>query len=131
MATFAFSTKGKAPGVYIQEITLPGPIQGVGTNVAAFVGPAQMGPLLKPTPLTNVQQFWNTFGSYVESPYRVYVGHAVNGFFAEGGTQCYFVRVGTGVAANLTLKDGGTPSQPTLVVTSTSEGTAGNNTTVQ
>ena len=131
MATFAFQTKGKAPGVYIQEITLPGPIEGVSTNIAAFVGPAKQGPLRQPTPLTSVQQFFAIFGDYVESPYRVYAAHAVNGFFAEGGTQCYFVRIGTGVAANLTLKDRGTPSQPTLVVISTSEGTAGNNTTVQ
>jgi len=131
MATFAFQTKGKAPGVYIQEITLPGPIEGVSTNIAAFVGPAKQGPLRQAMPLTSVQQFFAIFGDYVESPYRVYAAHAVNGFFAEGGTQCYFVRIGTGVAANLTLKDRGTPSQPTLVVTSTSEGTAGNNTTVQ
>lgn len=131
MATFAFQTKGKAPGVYIQEITLPGPIEGVSTNIAAFVGPAKQGPLRQPTPLTSVQQFFAIFGDYVESPYRVFAAHAVKGFFAEGGTQCYFVRIGTGVAANLTLKDRGTPSQPTLVVTSTSEGTAGNNTTVQ
>jgi phage tail sheath protein FI len=131
VATFAFSSKGKAPGVYIQEITLPGPIQGVGTNVAAFVGPAQKGPLLKPTPLTNVQQFWDTFGNYVESPYRVYVAHAVNGFFAEGGTQCYFVRVGNGIAAWLNLLDSGTPAQNTLRVTAQQEGTDGNNITVQ
>lgn len=131
MATFAFSTKGKAPGVYIQEITLPGPIQGVGTNVAAFVGPAQQGPLWKPMPLTNVQQFFDMFGSYVESPYRVYATHAVNGFFAEGGTQCYFVRVGTGTAASLELKDGGAPPQTTIVVTAQKEGTEGNATTVQ
>jgi phage tail sheath protein FI len=131
MATFAFQTKGKAPGVYIQEITLPGPIEGVSTNIAAFAGPAKQGPLFQPTPLTSVQQFFAIFGDYVESPYRVYAAHGVNGFFAEGGTQCYFVRVGTGVAASLALKDRGTPSQPTLVVTSTSEGTAGNNTTVK
>jgi phage tail sheath protein FI len=131
MATFAFQTKGKAPGVYIQEITIPGPIAGVGTNVAAFVGPAQMGPLLKPMQLTSFQQFTSIFGGYLESPYRVYAAHAVHGFFAEGGTECYFVRVGTGVAASLTLMDSGTPSQGTLVVTATSEGTGGNGTTVQ
>lgn len=131
MATFAFQTKGKAPGVYIQEITLPGPIAGASTNIAAFVGPAKQGPLLQPTPLTSAQQFFAIFGDYLESPYRVFAAHAVNGFFAEGGTQCYFVRVGTGIAASLMLKDGGTPSQPTLLVTATSEGTGGNNTTVK
>jgi hypothetical protein len=126
MATYAFSTKGKAPGVYIQEITLPGPIQGVGTNTAAFVGPAQKGPLNKPTLLTNAQQFLDTFGNYVESPYRVFVAHAVNGFFAEGGTQCYFVRVGTGVAAWVNLPDTGTPVQTAIAVTALTEGTDGN-----
>jgi uncharacterized protein len=131
MATFAFQTKGKAPGVYIQEITLPGPIAGVSTNIAAFVGPAKMGPLLAPTPLTNAQQFFTIFGDYLESPYRVYAAHAVNGFFAEGGTQCYFVRVGTGVAASLNLADSGSPAQTTLLVTATKEGTGGNATTVQ
>lgn len=131
MATFAFQTTGKAPGVYIQEITLPGPITGVSTNIAAFVGPAQMGPLLTPTPLTSVQQFFNIFGTYVDSPYRVYAAHAVNGFFAEGGTECYFVRVGTGVAASRILQDSATPAQSALVVTAKKEGTAGNNTTVQ
>jgi phage tail sheath protein FI len=131
VGTFSFSTVGKAPGVYIQEITLPGPIQGVGTNVAAFVGPAQVGPLLTPTPLTSVQQFWNTFGTYVETPYRVYAAHAVNGFFAEGGTQCYFVRVGNGVAAWLNLLDKGTPQQNTIRVTAQQEGAKGNATTAQ
>jgi Bacteriophage tail sheath protein len=131
MTTYAFSTTGKAPGVYIQEITLPGPIQGVTTNVAAFVGPAQMGPLLQPTSLTSAQQFNAIFGSYVESPYRVYAAHAVNGFFAEGGTQCYFVRVGNGVAASLNLVDSGTPAQNTLLVTADQEGTAGNSITVK
>jgi Bacteriophage tail sheath protein len=131
MATYAFSTKGKAPGVYIQEITLPGPIAGVGTNVAAFVGPAKQGPLLQPTPLTSAQQFFTIFGDYVETPYRAYAAHAVNGFFAEGGTQCYFVRVGTGVAASLALWDNGAPSQKVLVVTAAQEGTGANTTTVQ
>lgn len=131
MATFAFQTKGKAPGVYIQEITLPGPIAGVSTNIAAFVGPAKTGPLLTPTPLTSAQQFFSIFGDYVESPYRVFAAHALNGFFAEGGTQCYFVRIGTGVAASLALMDSGSPAQPTLLVTAQKEGTAGNSTTVQ
>jgi len=131
MATFAFQTKGKAPGVYVQEITLPGPIEGVSTNIAAFVGPAKMGPLLTPTPLTSAQQFFSIFGDYLESPYRVFAAHAVNGFFAEGGTQCYFVRVGTGMAASLKLADNGTPAQTTLLVTATKEGTGGNGTTVQ
>jgi phage tail sheath protein FI len=105
MATAPFQTKGKAPGVYIQEITLPGPIPGVSTSVTAFLGPATQGPTFAPTSITNIDQFWSIFGTYIEDPYRVYVTHAVNGFFAEGGQQCYFVRVGTGKQAWLYLLD--------------------------
>src|SRR5580692_1727481 len=101
----SFPTINKAPGVYIQEITLPGPIAGVSTSITAIVGPAQSGPLLEPTMLTNYAQFSEIFGGYIETPYRVYAAHAVKGFFNEGGQQCYFVRVGNGAAGSLNLKD--------------------------
>lgn len=129
MATF--STTNKAPGVYIQEITIPGPIPGVSTSNAAFVGPAAMGPLNKPIRLTNADQFKAIFGGYVEDPYRVFSAHAVNGFFAEGGQLCYFVRVGNGKQATLKLMDRAATPQATLKVTALKEGTGGNSTTVQ
>ncbi|GEM18729.1 hypothetical protein [Nitrosococcus oceani] len=40
----AFSAINKAPGVYIDEIQVAGPIAGVSTSVAAFIGPARPGP---------------------------------------------------------------------------------------
>jgi phage tail sheath protein FI len=124
MATF--STFNKAPGVYIQEITLPGPLPQVSTSITAFVGPAQSGPLLKPTLLTTVKQFNEIFGGYIETPYRCYAAHAINGFFNEGGQQCYFVRVGNGKAAWLDLMDSATTAQATLRVSALEEGTGGN-----
>lgn len=129
MATF--STTNKAPGVYIQEITIPGPIPGVSTSNTAFVGPAAMGPLLKPTKLTDISQFWAIFGDYVEDPYRVYAAHAVNGFFAEGGQLCYFVRVGTGKQAWLNLLDRSGKNRTALVVTALDEGAAGDQITAK
>jgi len=129
-----FSTIDRAPGVYIQEITLPGPIAGVSTSITAFVGPAQSGPLLKPTLLTNINQFTQIFGGYIEVPYRVYAAHAVNGFFNEAGSsggQCYFVRVGNGAQATLNLMDRSTSPQATLTVTAQQEGSAGNTITAQ
>src|SRR5262245_15229510 len=129
MATF--STINKAPGVYIQEITIPGPIPGVSTSNAAFVGPAAMGPLGIPTRLTNPDQFKAIFGDYVEAPYRVFAAHAVKGFFDEGGELCYFVRVGNGKQASLKLMDRAATPQATLQVTALKEGTGGNTTTVQ
>lgn len=128
----AFVSTNKAPGVYIDEVQVPGPITPAPTAIAAFVGPAQIGPLLKPTLLTNAQQFTQQFGSYITDPQTVYVTHAVNGFFAEGGGQCYFVRVGTGVQAGLALNDRTTSNpMPTLQVTALKEGVAGNSVTVQ
>ena len=104
MAT-TFSSTNKAPGVYVQEITLPGPLPQVSTSVAAFVGPANSGPLNLPTMLTSFDQFTKVFGGYLEVPYRCYAAHAINGFFNEGGQQCFFVRVGNGKQASLDLKD--------------------------
>ncbi|NIE58653.1 MULTISPECIES: phage tail sheath subtilisin-like domain-containing protein [unclassified Burkholderia] len=126
-----FVATNKAPGVYIDEIQIPGPIAPAGTSTAAFVGPAKSGPLYQPVFLTNAQQFVDTFGAYIEDPIRVYAAHAVNGFFNENGTTCYFVRVGTGVQASLALKDRNTVNaKPTLVVTALLEGVAGNGITV-
>jgi phage tail sheath protein FI len=127
----AFVATGKAPGVYIDEVQVPGPIAGAPTSIAAFVGPAQMGPLLQPTLLTNANQFGQVFGSYIEDPMRVYVTHAVNGFFNEGGGQCWFVRIGTGVQASLNLKDRSNAGNTTLVATAIKEGAGGNNITAQ
>ncbi|HTQ86984.1 MAG TPA: phage tail sheath subtilisin-like domain-containing protein [Candidatus Solibacter sp.] len=124
MATFP--TTNKAPGVYIQEITLPGPLPEASTSITGIVGPAASGPLNTPTELTNIQQFWDTFGSYVEDPYRVYAAHAVNGFFNEGGQICYFVRTGVGKQPTLNLPDGSPQKRTALVVTAQDEGVAGN-----
>jgi uncharacterized protein len=137
----AFSAINKAPGVYIDEIQLPGPIPGVGTSTAAFVGPAKKGPINKPVFLTNWTQFVNEFGlrdergrdlpTYFTSPV-VYVTHAVRGFLDNGGASFYFVRVGTAARASLTLNDRATPTaRPTLIVTAKEEGVTGNAITVE
>jgi phage tail sheath protein FI len=125
MATALFNAVGKAPGVYIQEIQVPGPIAGVATSIAAFVGPAQRGPIDTPTFVTNWTQFVNAFGGHFPTPV-FFASHAIQGFFANGGSQCYFVRAGTGVRASLTLNDRQTAAAPALVVSAKVEGTAGN-----
>ena len=90
------------PGVYLQ----PQPAQSddirlVRTDVAGFVGFTERGPLPPPdaTPdvaaraavrLTSWAEFLATFGGFV--PYS-YLAYAVRGFFDNGGTTCYVVRV--------------------------------------
>src|SRR5947208_8566217 len=134
MAT-VFNAFEKTPGVYIQEILVPGPIPGVGTSTAVFIGPARQGPINAPTSLTNWTQFKDAFGLSDDfGPYfptgGVYAPHAVRGFFDNGGTHCYFVRVSKAARASCKLQDRAATPQDTLLVTARTEGTAGNNLTV-
>jgi uncharacterized protein len=126
-----FVATNKAPGVYIDEIQVPGPIPGVGTSTAAIIGPALSGPINVPTFLTNFTQFQNTFGGYINAP-LVYATQAVRGFFDNGGAMLYYVRVGTAVRAFRTLMDrSGGAGRGTLVVTAKTDGAAANTTTVE
>lgn len=140
----AFNAVNKVPDVYIDEIQLPGPIAGVGTSTAAFVGPALGGEPRKPTLITNWTQFLNKFGPDVSSlpaddpertnPNRAYfatgpvfVTHAVRGFFDNGGPACYFVRVSNAAQSSLAVPDssgGGSPPSA-VIVRARKEGTAG------
>ncbi len=78
-----------SPGVYIEEIPGPKPIEPVGTATGAFVGIAEKGPIGEAKLITNWTQFVDTFGAFIPSAYLAY---SVNQFFAEGGTTCYVVR---------------------------------------
>jgi len=81
-----------SPGVYVEEVTSSvRPIEGVGTAVAAFVGLASTGPLNEPTLVTNWSQYVASFGGFTDG---YYLAHSVYGFFNNGGTTCYVVRVG-------------------------------------
>lgn len=82
----------QSPGVYIEELEAgTRPIEGVGTAVAAFVGFSADGPLHTPTLVTNWTQYTTVFG---EPAPGTFLGHAVFGYFLNGGGQAYVVRVG-------------------------------------
>ncbi|MFI0409269.1 phage tail sheath family protein [Actinomadura sp. 3N508] len=88
-----------SPGVYVEEVASGSrPIEGVGTSVGAFVGFAPEGPLNEPVLVTNWSQYVAAFGDFTEG---CFLAHAVYGFFNNGGTTCYVVRVGG------TAQDGG------------------------
>jgi phage tail sheath protein FI len=81
-----------SPGVYVEEVESGSrPIEGVATAVAAFVGFARKGPFNKPTLVTNWTQFTENFADFIEGSY---LAHAVFGYFANGGSIAYVVRVG-------------------------------------
>ncbi|MGW2836698.1 phage tail sheath family protein [Streptomyces sp. NPDC001493] len=81
-----------SPGVYVEEVASGSrPIEGVGTSVAAFVGLAPSGPLNEPTLVTNWSQYVASFGEFTDG---YYLAHSVYGFFNNGGSAAYVVRVG-------------------------------------
>src|SRR3954470_21394570 len=117
-----------APGVYVEEIPGPKPIEAVRTATGAFVGLAERGDIGVARLITNWTQFVDSYGGFISAGYLAY---AVNQFFTEGGTSCYVVRTchydysttpanhtaGTGT---ITLQDA-TPA-PTLKINATSPG---------
>jgi uncharacterized protein len=83
-----------SPGVYVEEVEAGArPIEGVGTAVAAFVGLAAKGPFDTPTLVSSWSQFTQTFGEFVEG---CYLAQSVYGYFLNGGSNCYVIRVGGG-----------------------------------
>jgi len=93
------------PGVYVEEVPSQSkPIEGVGTSIAAFVGLAPGGPVDTPMRLSNWGQFARIFGNPEDpqaGPFMegAYLAHAVYGFFHNGGSLCWVVRVGADSAA--------------------------------
>jgi phage tail sheath protein FI len=89
------------PGVYIEEVnTGPRPIEAVATAVAAFVGFAPAGPVNRPTLVTSWTQFVEEFGrrdpkTGRKDPYiaEAFLAHSVYGYFLNGGSRCYVVRI--------------------------------------
>jgi phage tail sheath protein FI len=125
------------PGVYINEVTSPGVIAGVGTSTAAFIGPALNGPINVPTRISSFDDFLQTFGlpqpdgsinPYIVTPRPFYMAFGVRGFYDNGGTQAYVVRVGTAVAAAWDIKNAN--AETAFRLTASQVGAAGNAITV-
>lgn len=95
----------KSPGVYIEEFDSgPVPIAGVGTSTAGFIGPTERGPV-DPQRITSLPDYQRTFGDVATAtfegagePLTSYLMYAIDGFFANGGSECYVARVTTGEA---------------------------------
>jgi Bacteriophage tail sheath protein len=78
------------PGVFVEEIPSGvGPIEGVATSTAAFVGATAEGPLEEPTLVTSLADYSRAFGG-------VSAGHpvstAVRSFFENGGGRAFVAR---------------------------------------
>lgn len=87
-----------APAVYIEEVPSANkPIEGASTSTAAMVGMAARGPVNTPTLVTSSGSYARLFGGMLDP--RVYpdaldsMPHAALGFFANGGSRLYVVRI--------------------------------------
>ncbi|HEX4460893.1 MAG TPA: phage tail sheath subtilisin-like domain-containing protein [Polyangia bacterium] len=124
----------RPPGVYpAAEEMRAKPLTVADTRVAGFVGLAARGPLDEPVLLGGWNEFLDVYGHANDS----YLARAVEGFFLNGGSSCYVVRIAHrardgaqpgpehAACAERVVKDGW--DKPTLRIASKNEGRWGNN----
>ena len=88
------------PGVYFEKADQAGaPVPSLRTDIAAFIGIAQRGPVNQPMPVTTFAQFQAAFGSYLPNAFLAYAAQA---FFQNGGQKLYGVRVAAPAAETTT-----------------------------
>jgi hypothetical protein len=123
-----------APGVYIEEQPSGSmPIEGVGTAIAAFVGFTEKYDVdegdptdptgVKPQLVTSWPQYERVYGGFVRG---AMLPHAVRGYFENGGSSCFIVRIPGGDGANgkatLTLPAADRPEVESLNVSALNPG---------
>ncbi|MBV7266248.1 phage tail sheath C-terminal domain-containing protein [Erythrobacter ani] len=79
------------PGLYMQRPDRSASaITRIRTDIAAFVGIAQSGPIARPVRARSMAQFEAVFGGYSDNAYLAYT---VRAFFENGGEECLISRV--------------------------------------
>src|SRR4051812_45404456 len=117
-----------APGVFIEEVPPRlRAIEGVSTSTVGFIGAASRGPragfdpfthpfangftvTLDPTPvfIPNYAEYTRVFGQPPANPDADgFLGHAVQGFYANGGKRCFVCRVTNAATAAAVRVDHG------------------------
>ena len=93
------------PGVYVEEIPSGvRTITGVATSVTAFIGPARQGPTDRAVRIQSFSAFNRQFGGlWVKSV----MGHMVQQFFLNGGSDALIIRVVGDTAVKATATVGG------------------------
>lgn len=108
------------PGVYVQEVSSGvHTITSVSTSIGAFFGRASKGPINQAVRILSLSDYERKFGApFAKSK----LAESVRMFFANGGTDCYVVRLAQGAAkASVTLA-GLNSAQNVLNVTALAEG---------
>jgi uncharacterized protein len=120
----------QTPGVYFEHADAVAPsITALRTDIAAFVGIAERGPLHLAVPVQSWRQFQATFGNFTGSGFLAYI---VKAFFENGGRKCYVVRVAdrdVARRARVVLTD--QIGNPSWIIEASSPGLWGNQLAVQ
>ena len=87
-----------APGVYVEEIPSANkPIQGASTSTAGMVGMTERGPVNTPTLVTSRGDYARKFGGDLDplifTDGRDGLPYGAEGFFTNGGSRLYVVRI--------------------------------------
>ena len=81
----------RPPGVYIENATERAPPLGMmDSGIPCFLGLTERGPTSKAVRVTSLTEFQERFGKLDVGSY---LDGAVDGFFLNGGTECYIVRI--------------------------------------
>ncbi|HEX8353320.1 MAG TPA: phage tail sheath subtilisin-like domain-containing protein [Pyrinomonadaceae bacterium] len=113
------------PGVYVQEVSSGvRPIEGASTSTAAFIGPAEKGPLDRAHMVTSFTEFQAVYGGFLKDGW---LAQSALQFFNNGGRRLYIARIARNAAtASVTLLNRQNVPVATLTVTATSAGRWGN-----
>src|SRR5713101_6998788 len=79
------------PGVWFETLdTGARNIEPLRTDIAAFIGVSERGPIDAPLRIDSIEQFRSAFGDLMENALLPY---SVKAFFENDGRTCYVVRV--------------------------------------
>jgi uncharacterized protein len=127
------SADPRAPGIYQSFDTVsPPPLSIANTRILGVAGVTQKGPMNEPTRLASWDEFLEVYGYDADS----YTSDAVHGFFINGGTDCWVVRIahtapdkelpGLEHAACADFTQGDAWKKPALRIRALNEGSWGN-----
>jgi uncharacterized protein len=84
-------TRYLRPGAYTERVDAAAPTRlQVRSDIPAFIGIAERGPLDTPVPVESFRQFQAHFGDFIGAGFLAY---SVRAFFENGGQRCWIIRV--------------------------------------